>query len=68
MELTYNNVFKWCVELLYVLAEKTGTTYEEINVIIFCIITPIVLLTMAIWIFYLLLRISFLKKLDALRN
>lgn len=36
----YDQVFWWCVMLLKWGARVTGTTYQEINVIIFCILWP----------------------------
>jgi len=36
-----DRVFHWCVDLLVWLAGVTGTTYNEINVIIFCVIWPL---------------------------
>jgi hypothetical protein len=36
-----DRVFQWCVALLVWLAGVTGTTYKEINVIIFCVIWPL---------------------------
>ena len=41
-----DNIFQWCVDFLVWLAGVTGTTYKEINVIIFCVIWP--LLTIAL--------------------
>ena len=37
-----NLIFKGCVFLLQILAEMFGTTYEIINVIIFCVLGPII--------------------------
>jgi hypothetical protein len=37
-----NKIFDACVNLLEWLAALTGTTYEEINVIIFVVLEPIV--------------------------
>jgi hypothetical protein len=37
-----DRVFQACVDLLVWLAAATGTTYKQINVIIFCIIWPLV--------------------------
>ena len=45
-----NEIFNWCVELLQWGAQKLGTSYEVINVWIFCIIEPIVFLSMLIFI------------------
>jgi hypothetical protein len=39
-----DTVFQWCVDFLVWLAAATGTTYKEINVIIFCVIWPILTL------------------------
>lgn len=41
-----NNIFYWCVKLLQQMARKTYMSYEEINVLIFCIIEPILFLVM----------------------
>ena len=41
-----DRIFQWCVDLLLWLAAATGTTYKQINVIIFCVIWP--LLTLAL--------------------
>ena len=44
--------FDWCVRLLYDIAGVMGITYEEINVWLFIIIIPTVLLlslTLNIW-------------------
>jgi hypothetical protein len=43
-----NEIFNWCVELLKWGAQKLGTSYEVINVWIFCIIEPIVFFGMLI--------------------
>ena len=37
-------VFNWCVRLLYEVAGLMGITYEEINVYLFVILGPLVLL------------------------
>ena len=39
-----DTVFNWCVRLLYDVAAIMGITYEEINVYLFVIIGPLVLL------------------------
>ncbi len=41
-----DRIFQWCVDFLVWLAAATGTTYKQINVIIFCVIWP--LLTIAL--------------------
>ena len=41
-----NEIFKCCVDVLRYGAKKTNMTYEEINILIFCIIEPIVFFIM----------------------
>lgn len=55
-----NKVFYLCVDFLEYLAAKLNTTYEAINVWIFCIIGPIVFLGMM---FTIIKQYSKLKKL-----
>lgn len=52
-----DTVFNWCVRLLYDVAAVMGITYEEINVYLFVIIGPLVLLLSILLNIYLLLRI-----------
>ena len=47
-----NKIFNWCVKLLELTAQEFGTTYEVINVWIFCIIEPIVFLGMVIFLLF----------------
>lgn len=47
-----DTVFRLCVEILMWLAYITGTTYEEINVYIFCVVWPtltVILIVVVIW-------------------
>lgn len=55
-----NTVFYLCVDLLRALAKYFGTTYEIINVWIFCIIGPIVFVLLLIII--LNQKISLIKR------
>ena len=57
-----NYTFDWCVRLLGQTAYLLGLTYEEINVWLFCIILPIILLIMMIQIIMLKIKVSRLKK------
>ena len=57
-----NYTFDWCVRLLEQTAYLLGLTYEEINVWLFCIILPIILLIMMIQIIMLKIKVSRLKK------
>jgi preprotein translocase subunit SecY len=58
-----NKIFDACVKLLVWLAGLTGTTYEEINVIIFVILEPIFILVLIVYIIMLRRRISTQKNL-----
>ncbi len=51
-----DTVFNWCVRLLYDVAAVMGITYEEINVYLFVIIGPLVLLASILLNIYLLFR------------
>ena len=51
-----DTVFNWCIRLLYDVAAVIGITYEEINVCLFVIIGPMVLLVSFLLKIYLLLR------------
>lgn len=53
-------IFDACVDLLIWLADLTGTTYEEINVIIFVIVEPIFILVLMAYI--IVLRRRLLKQ------
>ena len=58
-----NEIFNWCVELLLWGAQKLGTTYEVINVWIFCIIEPILFLGMLIFLVFQRRKIKRLKMM-----
>ncbi len=51
-----DRIFDLCVDLLVLLAEKLGMTYKQVNVWIFCVAVPLVLLGQAGAIIWLLLR------------
>ena len=53
--------FDYCVRLLYRAADLIGITYEEINVWLFVIILPILVLVSITYNFYLLLLVKKLK-------
>jgi len=57
-------IFNGCVDLLNYLAKEFGLTYVQINVIIFCIIEPIVFIWMIIIIIKQKKQIKSLKKLN----
>lgn len=45
-----NTMFDNCVEVLEILAEMFNITYEEANVVIFCIIEPIIIIVLILYI------------------
>ncbi|MEI8376104.1 MAG: hypothetical protein WCJ35_25070 [Planctomycetota bacterium] len=51
-----DKVFDLCVDLLDWGARKCGTTYKRINVYVFCVILPLILLGQSAAIIWLLLR------------
>jgi len=51
-----NYIFDLCVKLLVWLARKLNTTYETVNVWIFCIIWPLITLLLLVTIIALLMR------------
>ena len=57
-----NYTFDWCVTSLEQTAYILGLTYQEINVWLFCIILPIILLIMMIQIIMLKIKVNSLKK------
>jgi len=38
------DIFYWCVDILNLVGEKIGMTYEEVNVWVFCVAMPVVLI------------------------
>ena len=58
-----NEIFNWCVKLLELTAQEFGTTYEDINVWIFCIIEPIMFLAMLIFLLFQRRKIKRLKMM-----
>ena len=39
-----NDLFNWCVLVLEIMAEATGMSYELINILIFVILQPLLIL------------------------
>lgn len=56
-----DTIFQWCVDVLNILAMLTGTTYREINVIIFCIVEPLIGVALVWYILHLRKRIRLLE-------
>ena len=55
-------IFDWCVLFLIKTANQLGITYEEINVWLFVIILPLVLLISLLMNWVLVLKLAKLKK------
>ncbi len=49
-----NQIFEYCVGALHFLAGLTGTSYQEINVLIFCLLIPLIIIVQFIWIWILI--------------
>ena len=62
LENTFTLVFDLCVYLLMVGAEFFHCTYEEINVVIFCIIGPLVFFALVAYNIYLTLKLRACEK------
>ena len=58
-----NNLFKWCCDCISYYAELTGFTYEEMNIILFVIGQPLLIL----FFFFLFLRERFKRKIMQLK-
>jgi len=61
-DLIVNITYDVCVEILVELAHYTGFTYREVNVILFCIVLPLVFVLMGMIILYQRYRIYKLSK------
>ena len=53
-----NTIFRWCVEALVDLASYMHITYEAINVWVFCVIIPLVIVVQFILLFIAALMLS----------
>jgi len=58
----YDKIFNWCVAVLNGLADMTGATYTKINVIIFCVIWPLLTVFLIGMIIYQRKKIQVLKR------
>lgn len=63
-----NVIFDACVVFLLALARMLGTTYEAVNVWIFCVTVPIAFFALIGFIVYQARQIRELKKLFVLRS
>ncbi len=57
-----NGIFDWCVRLLIELADMTGFTYKEINVILFVFLHPLITLVLFVQIVILKRKINITNK------
>lgn len=60
-----NDIFYWCVEALEFWAAQIGMTYEEINVWLFVIIMPIIILFQFVVIILLIRKVRKMKRVSA---
>lgn len=58
----FNQIFYWCVDTLKYWAKEFNMTYEEINVWLFVIIYPLVLLALIIVVLVQKRKIRILKR------
>ena len=61
-------IFDWCVVFLIKTANQLGITYEEINVWLFVIILPLVLLISLLMNWVLVLKLKKLKKENVIKR
>lgn len=62
-----DKIFDWCVDLLEFLARRLGMTYKELNVWLFVIVMPGIILILAVLCMYLWrqLRRARWKRVDS---
>ena len=63
-----DRVFDGCVAMLLDLAATTGTTYREINVIIFCILWPAATAWLILVVLRQRARIKLLERVSAIKK
>jgi hypothetical protein len=61
-DIIVNITYDICVEILFIIADITGFTYREVNVILFCIVLPTAFVIMTLIIFYQWCRIYKLSR------
>jgi hypothetical protein len=59
-----HEIFQLCVDALVIVAKIFGTTYEAVNVWLFCVIAPILIVGTMIYIIILHYKISYFKGLN----
>ena len=63
-----DTTFDWCVEFLYIVADRLGITYEEINIWLFVIIGPIFFFISIFLNYYFYKKTKKLNKIIELQN
>jgi hypothetical protein len=63
-----NEIFNYCVKLLYWVASLTGTTYEEINVVLFVFLIPTIILVLVVKLILLKRRVTFFENTKHFKN
>ena len=55
-------IFRYCVVLLVDVAKVLGISYEELNIWVFIVIYPLIIIILFFWIFLLRRRIKILER------
>ncbi len=63
-----NNTFDWCVNFLHKVSGLLGISYEEINIWLFVMISPTLLLTSIFLNYYFYKKTNNLKKIIEIQN
>ena len=62
MDNQINNLFDWCVYVLIEVAKYTNTTYELVNIVLFVVLMPLVILVQMLINVTLIYRVRKLQK------
>ena len=62
MDNQINNLFDWCVYVLIEAAKYTNTTYELVNIVLFVVLMPLVILVQMLINITLIYRVRKLQK------
>jgi len=57
-----NKVFDYCVDLLYYIGDITGLSYEVINIILFIVVQPAIIIVLMLYTIHLRNKITKLNK------
>ena len=57
-----NAAFAWCVQFLYDLANWMDITYESLNIWVFVVVHPVIIMVLVLWIIKLRARLKRVQK------